>query len=560
MAYRIVDGYVHYIRGAESNSPYWRMVNESGIEEAQNIENLYSGELDNYVQAGERLISLGKQERAKEIALINEATGNKFSSDEEIKEFIKKFNEVLIGSKQFQAAIDRLKHALSKETQGKNYRAPTAASWFTSKLNTTLSRNINNFIKRNEQDLINKDFSAWEREFDNIIDKSIEQAFKEMLTKIEKTSKKELYGNKDTWGEVFQASRTIQGFDKYFIELIRNRIDFNKIKKIFKDNQIKLKNKKQTGVNKYIKNTLGFEGKNSRSIAGNVQEVIMNVMEELGEAAQSATSHGHIVFKSGMMSTDNVSLYSYSAEINTEQQVQNLLNELNQTMDMNESLIDAANVMKQFYDNHLSKLDKSFIVYGSTKSYALTESFTHGFSKGGEQPLEHIIPYLEQAKLGDKDKVNKFIKAAYNTANGAILSDKRMFFTEQLKAAIMSSIAELLFDDWITIGEVNKGAQSIHVLQLEGLEIPLSVLLIATGEAMKNTAQDMNKLVKVNIKLPEKIIYDKPIVVPSELEGREIGKFMLEKWNEQRETAQREATFNVHFLVNFKTIIRKWIK
>jgi hypothetical protein len=45
----------------------------------------------------------------------------------------------------------------------------------------------------------------------------------------------------------------------------------------------------------------------------------------------------------------------------------------------------------------------------------------------------------------------------------------------------MSAVAELLFDDWSTLGEVRGGARAIHVLQLEGLQIPSSVFFIAAG-------------------------------------------------------------------------------
>jgi hypothetical protein len=33
-----------------------------------------------------------------------------------------------------------------------------------------------------------------------------------------------------------------------------------------------------------------------------------------------------------------------------------------------------------------------------------------------------------------------------------------------LKAALMGSVAELLFDDWVSIGEISTGAKGIHVL------------------------------------------------------------------------------------------------
>jgi hypothetical protein len=76
----------------------------------------------------------------------------------------------------------------------------------------------------------------------------------------------------------------------------------------------------------------------------------------------------------------------------------------------------------------------------------------------------------------------------------------------------MSAVAELLFDDWVSIGEVPRGgAKAIHVLQLEGLQIPISVFLTAAGRAMVSAANDMERLIKIRVKLPGKIIYEDPI-------------------------------------------------
>jgi hypothetical protein len=54
--------------------------------------------------------------------------------------------------------------------------------------------------------LIEQNFSVWEAELDAIIDKSISQAFKNMLTKMTEVEGKELYGNSETWREVYKAS------------------------------------------------------------------------------------------------------------------------------------------------------------------------------------------------------------------------------------------------------------------------------------------------------------------------------------------------------------------
>jgi hypothetical protein len=261
------------------------------------------------------------------------------------------------------------------------------------------------------------------------------------------------------------------------------------------------------------------------------------------------------------MSTDTVSMYDYSIEIDTNKQVQAVLEELNQQLAESTSLVNAVKRMEEFYNNNLSKLDDSFIVYGSTKSYTLSESFS-GFHKGGEQSLENAAYYLEQAEMGDKEKVEGLIHAAYNTADGAILSDKKVFYREQLKSNLMSAIAELLFDDWVTLGEYKGGATAIHVLQLEGLELPLSVLLVAVGKAMANTAEDMERLVKIKVTLPESVIEDyknNPIQVPAGLSGRDVQNFILDKWNEQAKLARQQSSFRVTFLTNFKSIIKEWI-
>lgn len=560
MALSIKDGYVFYERGATSDSPYWYWVYQQGVNEARNIESLYSNTLNSYKQAGQRLINLGRQEREKEKNLIRRAIGFTVNDDEDIKEFVRKFNEVLIGKKQFKAAVERLNSALSKDKQERNFRAPTISSFYTSYLETALSQELSNFISKNRGKLLNEDFSTWDANFDKIVDRAIRKSLQRMLTEVEKVEGKELYGEGETWKEVYEATRLIEGFDNYFSEMIRSKIDFNQLKKEFKKGQFNFQKGKRSGARKGIEKALNLTGRKSRSIGGSVQEFAQNAMEELGEAVQNS-KHGHIVFRGEIMATDNVSMYSYSTEFDTNEQVQSVLRELSQQLASSTSLMSTVRRMEEFYNNNLSKLDDSFIVYGSTKSYSMSESFG-GFHKGGEQSLENAVYYLEQAGIGNKEKVENLIHAAYNTADGAILSDKREFFTEQLKSGIMSAIAELLFDDWISLGEYKRGTTAIHVLQLEGLELPLSILLIATGKAMMSTAEDMERLVKVKITLPDSVIEeykDNPIQIPNGMSGQTAKDFMLDKWNEQAELAKQQSTFSVGFLSNFKTIIKQWI-
>lgn len=556
MSLTVSNGYVIYQRGEYSKSPYWRSVYNKAKAESEGINSIQTGsKTDKLQEAGQRLISLGQAERSKEIALIETATGMKVNDQEDIKLFIQNFNEVLMGKKQFQEAVFRLEDALtSPEIQ---YRAPTIASWFTSYLGETLNKNINAFIGKNAEALASQDFSAWEIEIDSIIDKSISQAFKNMLTKMTETTGKELYGNSEAWREVYKASQAIEGFSDYFREMIRSKIDFSKLKTLLQNDDIKVKNKTNRGVRKVLDSQQGLNlrsGRKSRSIGGSVQEYIMTALTTLGEAASSATSTGARVFSSDMMKTDTVTVFSFSQQIDVGKIANTIADQLNEVMKDSASLNDAAEIMKRFYNDHLSNLDNSFIVYGSTKSYSLSDSFK-GFHGGGERNLSDAVAIIQQAGIGNSDAVDNYIKAAYNTGSGAIFSDKRFEIQEDLKIALMSAVAELLFDDWISIGEgPSGGAKAIHVLQLEGLQIPLSVFLTAAGKAMVSAASDMEKIIKVRVKLPGKILYEEPI----ETAGGHMSE-ILSKWNEQAQAAENDSVFSIEFLKNFKTIISEWI-
>lgn len=556
MALTVSNGYVIYQRGARSESPYWKSVYNKAKAEADGISSIQTGSRTNkLLEAGQRLISLGQAEMSKEIALIEAATGMQMNDQEDIKLFIQRFNEVLMGKKQFEEAVFRLEDALtSPEVQ---YRAPTIASWFTSYLGEALNKNINTFIGRNVASLIDQNFSAWEAELDAIIDKSINQAFKNMLTKMTETEGKELYGTSEAWKEVYKASQSMDGFSDYFRDMIRSKIDFSKIKSLLQNDSIKVKNKSNRGVRKVIDSQQGLNlrsGRKSRSIGGSVQEYIMSAVTALGDTASSASSTGSRVFSSDKMKTDNVTVFSFSQEINVEKMASNIANQLNEVMNNASSLNDAAEIMRKFYNQHLSQLNDSFIVYGSTKSYTLSDSFK-GFHGGGERKLSDAVAIIQQAGIGDSGAVDNYIKAAYNTGEGAIFADKRDEIQEDLKIALMSAVAELLFDDWVSIGEVPRGgAKSIHVLQLEGLQIPISVFLTAAGRAMVSAANDMERLIKIRVKLPGKIIYEDPI----QTAGGHMSE-ILSKWNEQAQEAENDSIFSMEFLKNFKTIISEWI-
>lgn len=554
MALTIQDGYVIFTRGAQS-AGYWLHVHNRAAAAAGSIASLYADNDNKNIVAGEYLLALGQAEQAKEIALIQQATGNMSIGAEDIKLFIQNFNEVLVGKEQFKATLTRINAALTNKAQTKDNRAPTIASWFTGALGTALNKNLNAFTNKNFEALSNQDFTAWEMEIDSLIDRSIDEAFKTMLTKLESKSGKEQYGTQESWTEIYEASQQMTGFNQYFQDMVKSKIDFTNLRNIFKSEVVKITNKSHKGFRKFIDSKEGLNLKNekkSRSIGGSVQEYLETIANSLGQAAQTAASSGGRVFSSEHLKADNVTLFSYSRDIQNPDFAQMMTNQLDEELQLATSLLESTQIMNDYWNNYLSKLDNSFIVYGSTKAYSLAKSF-RGFHGGGARALEDAKAVIAQAGM-DSSSVDAFVNAAYNTGSGAILAGQKDMITAQLETALASAVANLLFDDWASIGEVSGSTKAIHVLELEGLKVPLSVFLIAAGRAMINAASEAEKIIQVRIKLPSEYPYsDSPI------KGLTSKSEVIERWNEVAAEAKKQSSFSITFLKNFKGLISEWI-
>jgi hypothetical protein len=65
----------------------------------------------------------------------------------------------------------------------------------------------------------------------------------------------------------------------------------------------------------------------------------------------------------------------------------------------------------------------------------------------------------------------------------------------------------MLFDDFTTIGTVSTGGNAIHVMNLNGIMMPMSVFLSMLADAIESVTEDeIRKLVNVSINAPS-ILY-----------------------------------------------------
>ena len=488
---------------------------------------------------------LGKHEMQKELALINQATGQAYSSTLEEKLFIEKFNEVVIGVQQFNNVRKRLRQAAQKSDE-ENRQAPTLSSKFMQKLQSILTEKINAFINNNRAQLLQKDFSHWEKQFESIIDESILSAWEEIFNANDKNNFSQ------TEREIYLASQEIANFNQYFLQMIRSKINFDNIRHILENSQIKIKNRKKTGVSSTLGGRKGLNLENRRKVAtvgGSVQEFIETVMSQMGQAFQAAASTGSKVASTEILKTDTMTLFSFEQNIDA----QAIIDELDKQLLPSKSLLDAVSIMDSFWNENLSKLsNKNFILYGSTKAYSLKQG--GGFHAGGKRSLEDAKAILQQVGY-DESKVNNFINAAYNTGQGAIFEDAQEEFIEQIKISLSKAVANLIFDDWSTLGQIPTGAQAIHVLQLDALQVPLSVFLMAAGRAILNTAQLPTDYIHISVKLPGAVKYQNE----KDFSGKEQEE-IIKMWNEQAALAKSQSNFLLTFLKNFKDLIIQWLE
>lgn len=558
--YSINEGYVIYKRGANHvpGSP-WRNIYEKNIREANKLQHLYQGmtKSQKVEQVSSNLIALGERERKNELELLR-AAGIELPSDMDIKDFVKNFNEVLMGQKQFGAAVQRLKSALDSASKKKEFRAPTIASWFTSYLGTELSKRLNRLMDDNRSDFLQEDFSKWDEKIDDIIDRSINAALKKMLTEVESKEGKELYGDKSQWSEVYESLMALEGMQKDFKEMLYSKINFANLRKLLARKDIISGKGKRRGTRKFIDSdeVLNFKnGKKSRSIGGSVQEFLNALIANL-DTSVKVTDKGSKVLSSEIAKTDSIAFFSFDTELDATGLAEAIVEDLNDDLLNSTNLKATADTMERFYNERLSKLNNSFIVYSSTKSYTLSDSFKR-FSAGSPRKIEDI-KYILENNNQSLSNIEDYLKVIYNTGEGAIFDDKQSEVEENLKIALMGAISNILFDDWTTIGMDNTtGTKAIHVLALEGIQLPLSVLLIATGHAMQDVSNKPERYVNVSLKLPGPIMFPTP--QPALATDKDTKEQVLKNWDEQRSKVHQNTTFVVHFLANFKTEILKYI-
>ena len=194
----------------------------------------------------------------------------------------------------------------------------------------------------------------------------------------------------------------------------------------------------------------------------------------------------------------------------------------------------------------IKELDNGFIIYSSDKNYAQKKG---GFGAGSLGPTAQ--DFLKNVYQNNAS-MNTLIGAVQQLGKGAMLEDEERAFEE----LFAQDIAYMLFDDYATIGDTQSGGKSIHVMNLNGILIPLSVILALLTEAIDSVSTGSNnirKIVNVDIKAPE-ILYKTDSAQQKAFPGDPMGA-----WNMQRQYALDNTKIKATFLKNFTQIISMYL-
>ena len=191
--------------------------------------------------------------------------------------------------------------------------------------------------------------------------------------------------------------------------------------------------------------------------------------------------------------------------------------------------------------NVLKNFRNSFVVYSSAKNYKLNSRFA-GY-KGERINLQTFASIMQNVDIN----VDTFIGTILQTIKGAIGDNLNK---ADLEKAIAYNFAYLLFDDFDTIGLDTGDGSAIHIMDLNGVLIPLSFFIHLLVKALEGWVHDPINIIKVKIQTPNSIEF-KSIRQQRAWERKNNSS----AWAEQRDTAIAGTTISMHFLKDFKSII-----
>ena len=280
------NGYVVYNRRSNNSR-----LEKTRQEQESLIRNYYSDlqsrpTLDQYREVGKFLIELGQSEEKKEKELIESVLGIEVKNTDDVKKFIENFNEVLVGTKQYEDALRRIGIALQEgEKAG---LAPSISSLYVSKLNKILGRKVNDFIHKelknvkNDEDF-DKSIKRMEEGIIDVFEESFDEAIEELLSYQNKNKTPDRFGTGSGYQELLDLFKSNKIFQQIYKTKIRKSFNDESIKNIIRQNVNAIKANKRMYGHTWVKKALSFTDERTGQIGGSLNEIVNMLRSSMGD-------------------------------------------------------------------------------------------------------------------------------------------------------------------------------------------------------------------------------------------------------------------------------------
>lgn len=582
----------------------------------------------------EILQKMAEAERLKEERYLKQVYPDAEFSTEE-NSYIKTVNEIYTGEEKFRKILDRIVNnieanekiekenkkiraenkKLDKDKQKKTLPSVRAPSLITTYLDYFASA-YRDWIEQSIVDgndlFFTIDYDYWMAG----VNTAMNVAFDKMVNS-EDSKNTAIFGS----GEDYEELADLMYNNTFFRQFLYNALKINIFKKEFRN--VYDKNKAASYKKKYkkmlatqrpkhelltidaVKGILAYDEKNKiglnenkkRKFSGFVLEYCDEALQRTANEAAGLQVYGEKGLGASISNKNatDITLLVAKARVNLEEVATDIYNSME-----GESQSDIAWKLRDFYKKW-GKRKTFFVVNTSDKLYTLKQDtifhkranvsdlfnvFKYNFTatKGGTLGGVSVIgtkkyPYANlldvQSEYGwftNTADIHRIIGFLYNTVSGAFLDSKQNEVIENLRQTLASAAASLLFSDYYEVGQINDKANAIHLINLDNVYIPLSVIIKGLATAYAKNMDYTRYLNLSNFKIGKnnEILYPKNREPRygdyTEMKGNKVSKsvegtsMISQAFLKQREDVQKNSTFTLSFVNNFKSVIDEIIK
>ena len=540
----------------ESENPYWEIRRKHGASlipsqptlsfQVDDIKSFLSSAADFEFQKEQDFLNKFYKGKAGQGESHIDKFNILFQSREQYQTFNNRINDILT-NKQFQENKDKSRNEFYTGM------APNLASVFASYFEKHFNALIYEMYSK-----INPNSTA--AELSSLCDQIIRQAIlnaSEEMANIQLENANE-YGSGEEWRPIYEMLKNDDRSLDLFSNTLKEAIGFTNFDSFMQEMVNQRKNKQRASKKRITKTAFSklanVKGRTA-SIGGSILEPVIAIM---ANSLHGSISNGDMKLDYKMLAeniggskvmTDMMMLWTTNIDLD----LQPVMDELRAAMTAGDSahIREVYRRIQEYYNNNLKdNLDDLYTVFVNAKNYGLGangRNYTKSYSGDFEE-----LPYFLTANGINTGDAKSFLSFAYNTGAGAINGSYQASFMEECTNALKAAAANIMFDDYETIGHGQ--GNTIHMYYLSGKYIPASTVFKTIVQALEDAKLNTN----AKITLPNKVEDNGPIWPDLKAKAKSDAAFKEElwkHWEQEANDARTASTWSVSFTLRIKDLL-----